>query len=141
MSPDALAVAELLMAVEPWQLPESWVWAPLGLLTSVISRGRAPSYVNGGGVVVLNQRCIRWDKIDFEYAKRTSDNSFHKYPGHLIVQDGDILWNSTGSGTVGRAAIYRRPEPTIGPVVIDTHISIVRCDRCSPEYVCRFLST
>jgi type I restriction enzyme S subunit len=80
MSPDALSIVELGTATEPWQLPTSWVWAPLGPLTSVISRGRAPSYVNSGGVVVLNQRCIRWDRIGFGYAKRTSEGSFHKYP-------------------------------------------------------------
>jgi type I restriction enzyme, S subunit len=141
MSPDALAVGELVAVTEPWQLPRTWVWAPLGLLTSVISRGRAPSYVNSGGVVVLNQRSIRWDNIEFGNAKRTSESSFQKYPDHLIVRDGDILWNSTGSGTIGRAAIYRRPAAIPAPVLIDTHISMVRCDHCLPEYVCRFLST
>jgi type I restriction enzyme S subunit len=141
MSPDPLSIGELATATQPWQLPASWAWAPLGLLTSVISRGRAPSYVNSGGVLVLNQRCIRWHRIDFGYAKQTSESSFHKYPNQLIVQDGDILWNSTGSGTIGRAAIYRRPEAVNGPVLIDTHISIVRCANCLPEYVSRFLST
>jgi type I restriction enzyme S subunit len=141
MSPDALSVGVLAMVTQPWQLPTNWVWAPLGLLTAVISRGRAPIYVNSGGVLVLNQRCIRWDKIDFGYAKQTSESSFHKYPGHLVVQDGDILWNSTGSGTIGRAAIYRSSEAANGPILIDTHISIVRCAHCLPEYVSRFLST
>jgi hypothetical protein len=49
MSPDPLSIGELATATQPWQLPASWAWAPLGLLTSVISRGRAPSYVNSGG--------------------------------------------------------------------------------------------
>lgn len=141
MSPDALAIEELLTTTGPWRLPTSWVWAPLGLLTSVISRGRAPSYVSSEGVSVLNQRCVRWDKIDFGYAKQTSESSFHKYPHQLVVQDGDILWNSTGSGTIGRATIYRHSEAVNGPVLIDTHISIVRCAHCLPEYVSRFLST
>jgi type I restriction enzyme, S subunit len=141
MSPDALAIEELPTTTGPWRLPTSWVWAPLGLLTSVISRGRAPSYVSSGGVSVLNQRCVRWDKIDFGYAKQTSESSFHKYPDQLVVQDGDILWNSTGSGTIGRATIYRHSEAVNGPVLIDTHISIVRCTHCLPEYVSRFLST
>jgi type I restriction enzyme S subunit len=59
----------------------------------------------------------------------------------LIVRYGDILWNSTGSGTIGRAAIYRHSDFITAPILIDTHISIVRCDHCLPEYVCRFLST
>ena len=76
MSADALSIGELATVTEPWQVPTRWVWAPLGLLTSVMSRGRAPSYVNSGGVLVLNQRCIRWDKIDFGYAKQTTESSF-----------------------------------------------------------------
>jgi type I restriction enzyme S subunit len=90
---------------------------------------------------VLNQRCIRWDKIDFSFVKRTSLASVSKYPEHLLIKDGDILWNSTGSGTIGRAAIYRDTQNAEETILVDTHITVVRCEHCLPEYVKYFART
>jgi type I restriction enzyme, S subunit len=147
MSQDALANGEPTIEQHvpsgPRDLPPGWAWAPLGLLVSVISRGRAPDYVHDGGVLVLNQRCIRWGDIDFKFAKRTSTASAAKYPPHLAVKYGDILWNSTGSGTIGRTAVYRReanPSPA-DQVFIDTPITLVRCEHCLPEYIQYFTAT
>jgi type I restriction enzyme S subunit len=145
MSPDALTFGEPKTeqpaASGRWDLPPSWAWVPLGSLVSVISRGRAPDYVDDGGTLVLNQKCIRWGHIEFKFAKRTSNASVTKYPPHLTIRDGDILWNSTGSGTIGRAAIYRREASPEDQVFIDTHITVVRCEHCLPQYLQYFAET
>lgn len=139
-----MKIVDLFEGLSPgqWPLPEGWTWKPLGQIASVISRGRAPSYVSEGGARVLNQKCIRAGYIDFSFAKRTSADALKRYPVRLVVQPGDILWNSTGSGTIGRAAMYPRNLPDDEVTLIDTHITLIRPDlSCISEYLCHFLLT
>lgn len=43
------------------------------------------------------------------------------------MQDGDIVINSTGTGTLGRVGIYRNTDNTYGnPIVPDSHVTVVR---------------
>jgi len=43
---------------------------PLRDVTLVIQRGRAPSYCEEGGMLVINQKCVRDGAIDFDKARR-----------------------------------------------------------------------
>jgi type I restriction enzyme S subunit len=58
----------------------------------------------------------------------------------LYLQNGDIVWNSTGTGTVGRAAIFRSVRE-YDKVVPDTHVTVVRLTECLPEYLRHWIST
>ncbi len=41
--------------------------------------------------------------------------------------DGDIVVNSTGTGTLGRVGIYRETDnPTATPIVPDSHVTVIR---------------
>jgi type I restriction enzyme, R subunit len=42
-----------------------WLYESLSDLCSFIGRGKAPAYVDGAGVAVINQRCIRNDRVSF----------------------------------------------------------------------------
>jgi type I restriction enzyme S subunit len=48
------------------------------------------------------------------------------------LQSGDLLWNSTGTGTIGR--IIKLNEPPF-KLVCDSHVTVVRCLGVDAEYV------
>ena len=112
---------------------EEWIHTTLGDVTALVRRGRAPAYANDG-LLVLNQKCIRsGNKIDYSVARRT-DVGERPVPEWAIVRDGDVLVNSTGTGTAGRAALVARPPE---PMTVDSHITLVRSlpDRVIPEFI------
>lgn len=99
-----------------------WRSAPLGEFASFINRGGAPAYVETGGILVLNQKCVRVDGVHLERARRT-DPSIRPVQESRLLRPMDVLVNSTGVGTLGRVAqVLRLTEPT----TVDSHITIVR---------------
>ena len=73
--------------------------------------------------MVVNQKCIRNHEINFELA-RFHDESKKAVNPERLIQVGDVLINSTGTGTLGRTAQVRT-DP-IHPVTVDTHVTIAR---------------
>lgn len=100
-----------------------WEVKPLGEVCSLIKRGIAPKYIETGGIVVINQKCIRDHRIDFNLARR-NDLERKIVPDERLIQIGDVLVNSTGTGTLGRVAQVRLAESF--PATVDTHVTIVR---------------
>jgi type I restriction enzyme, S subunit len=100
-----------------------WNTATLGEVSSLIKRGIAPKYIEEGGVCVINQKCIRNHVVNLEPARRHNIEARNVNP-ERYVQIGDVLVNSTGTGTLGRVAQVRTEfeEPT----TVDTHVTIVR---------------
>lgn len=94
-------------------------------LVSSTLKGITPKYVEYSDITVLNQRCIRDNKIDYINA-RFHDPS-KKFSKDKIVRVGDILINSTGVGTAGRCAFVRE-LPDNATVITDSHILIVRVE-------------
>lgn len=102
---------------------EGWNSAPLGEVTQIIKRGIAPKYCDDGGVRVINQKCIRNHSINYLQARR-NDPSKKKIPEERFIRSGDVLVNSTGTGTLGRVAqVLSSPDE---PTTVDTHVTIVR---------------
>lgn len=110
-----------LVDSEIGEIPEGWDVRPLRDLAEYLSRGIGPAYIESGGVCVLNQKCIRDQHIDFSKARR-HDQSKKPADGRLLRRL-DVLVNSTGVGTLGRAAqLWHLPEPAI----VDSHVTVVR---------------
>ena len=72
---------------------------------------------------MINQKCIRNHEIDFRLSRR-NDTSLKRVPEERLIQVGDVLINSTGTGTLGRVAQVR--EIPSEPTTVDTHVTIVR---------------
>jgi len=88
-----------------------WSDKPLLELCSYINRGSAPAYIEAGGVLVLNQKCVRDQRVSFLEARRT-DQERKLVIADRMLQLLDILVNSTGVGTLGRVAqLVALPEP------------------------------
>ncbi len=88
-----------------------------------ISRGISPKYTEEGGVLVINQKCVRNHTIDYSLARRHDIEKKNVKPERFI-QRGDVLINSTGQGTLGRVAQVRDEPPE--PTTVDSHVTIVR---------------
>ena len=118
-------------------IPEGWVVQTLGSLSTELRRGISPKYTEEGGILVINQKCIRSHSVDFSLARR-NDTNLRKVKGREI-HVGDVLVNSTGVGTLGRLAPIRYlPEPA----VVDSHVTVVRAsDEVSPSFLNEYMLT
>jgi type I restriction enzyme S subunit len=115
-------------------IPTHWVWSSLASVASYIQRGKSPAYAEKGRVAVLSQKCVRDGYVDLGPARCIQDESIGSYKPERFLQAGDILWNSTGDGTVGRSAVYESGLAD-HPVVADSHVTVVRLTDTSPEFV------
>lgn len=100
----------------------------LGELLEFNQRGKQPVYTEGDGLVVINSKYIRKNKIDFD-ENRLGDIS--ETPKSLIIRKGDVLLNGTGVETIGRCAPYLLD----GPALPDNHVTILRSKSINPIYL------
>jgi len=101
---------------------DGWVENKLGEVCELINRGVSPKYLEKNGIIVLNQKCIRDHKISFEQS-RFHDGITKKVNPEKMIKLGDVLINSTGTGTLGRVAQVREE---LENVTVDSHVTIVR---------------
>lgn len=102
-----------------------WIEKSLGEVTNFITKGNPPKYVekeDSNTIRVLNQKCNRNFEISYTDS-RLHNVALKKVPFDKMLQDGDVLINSTGTGTAGRVAqIMKVPVPT----TIDGHMILLR---------------
>jgi restriction endonuclease S subunit len=103
-----------------------------------IQRGKSPKYAESGRARVVSQKCIQWSGFDLTVARRISDESLGKYGEERFLREKDILWNSTGTGTVGRVGLYSGDQE---PVVADSHVTVIRLTNFIPEYIWCYLAS
>lgn len=118
------------------ELPSGWADTTIADVTTYISRGKSPKYAEHSSLPVVNQRAIRWFGIQDEHLKYVHPDQFDQWTSERFIQKGDILWNSTGTGTIGRACLVRSEHLT-PPKVVDSHVTIVRFNRSAidPRYL------
>ena len=111
-----------------------WKTKTLGEVTSYIAKGIPPKYVEevtDDTISVLNQKCNRNFRISYDDS-RLHNNAAKKVPDVKMLKLGDVLINSTGTGTAGRVAqIWDIPVPT----TLDGHMILMRpTDEIEPLY-------
>jgi len=102
---------------------DGWHVEPLSKVCQLINRGISPVYLDDGGTAVLNQKCIRDHSINYDLGRRHCVTT-KRVSADKLVRVGDVLVNSTGTGTLGRVAQVR-DEPH-EPTTVDSHVTIVR---------------
>ena len=102
-----------------------WISKKLGEITLFITKGIPPKYVeeeNQNTVRVLNQKCNRNFEISYDES-RIHNAEIKKVPEDKLLRCGDVLINSTGTGTAGRVAqLFNVSVPT----TIDGHMILLR---------------
>jgi type I restriction enzyme, S subunit len=104
---------------------DDWLRAGLSEICTMIKRGQAPSYTEQKSVTVLNQKCVRNGRIQFEFARQT-DSNIKPINEWAYLRAEDTLVNSTGVGTLGRVAFVGKQDE---PLTVDSHLTIVRPDK------------
>ena len=123
---------ELTDADKTFTVPEGWCWARLGNIATYLQRGKSPKYATGTDLLVVSQKCVKWNGLDLSVAKEIEAASLERYEGHRFLRDGDLLWNSTGTGTIGRIIRVESPPEKL---VCDSHVTLIRCPHVVSEYL------
>lgn len=116
--------------------PDNWVETTFCDVTSYISRGKSPKYAEFSKLPIVNQRAIRWHGIQKEYLKYIHPDQIDQWTSERFIQEGDVLWNSTGTGTIGRACLVQKAHLS-PPKVVDSHVTIIRPNKevIDPRYL------
>lgn len=118
---------------KPFPVPDHWLWTRLEQICLYIQRGKGPKYVERSSTYVISQKSVQWSGFDLSSARFVADDSLDSYGKERFLCAGDLLWNSTGTGTAGRVAIYQPDESVT--TVADSHVTVVRLASCSPRYL------
>lgn len=112
----------------------------LGDFCPIPHRGVQPNFVEGGKVFVIDSKAVRPQGVEPSASERT-DIAFYNRESNVKARilQGDVLLNSTGRGTLGRAACYHMDNLAIA----DNHVAIIRPDKkiCLPVYLSLFLNS
>ena len=129
----------------PFAVPNGWIWCKLNDLCSFLSRGKSPKYSeNDKTYPVFAQKCnLKEGGVSLEQARFLDPSTIDKWGSKYKLQTGDVLVNSTGTGTVGRTRLF--DESCLGKypfVVPDSHVSVVRTFKeINSKYVFAYMSS
>ena len=126
----------------PYELPDGWKWCRLGDVCEKIKRGKSPKYTDKSKTLVFAQKCNQPDgTMSLEKALFLNEELLSKYKDDDFVKDGDILINSTGTGTIGRVGYFdKKLLPEGMNLVSDTHVTTVRaCINNAPKFFYYFI--
>ena len=113
----------------PFEVPSNWTWCKLEDLCIFLSRGKSPKYSETDNTYpVFAQKCnLKEGGISLEQARFLDPTTINKWDEVYKLRTGDVLVNSTGTGTVGRTRLFH--EKCLGKypfVVPDSHVSVIR---------------
>lgn len=124
---------------QPFTIPSHWRWVRFEQLALYIQRGKGPKYADKGRTYVVSQKCIKWAGFDLQQARKIVDDSLSSYGEERFLRAGDLLWNSTGTGTAGRMSIYAATEGV--SAVADSHVTVIRLAIALPRYLWCVIAT
>lgn len=127
----------------PFDIPSSWQWVRLEHICSYIQRGKSPKYSPIKQYPVVAQKCNQWTGFTIEKAQFIDPTTIESYTQERFLEDGDLMWNSTGLGTLGRMAIYWEKLNPYKVAVADSHVTVIRpLKSCViPQYLYSYFSS
>lgn len=128
-----------------FDIPGNWCWTTLGEICIFLSRGKSPKYSETDKTYpVFAQKCnLKDGGISLEQARFLDPSSISKWDDIYKLRTGDVLINSTGTGTVCRTRLFDEKYLGIYPFVVpDSHVSVVRTSEyIYSEFVLAYISS
>ena len=128
----------------PYEVPEGWVWITLGEICTFLSRGKSPKYSEERKFPIFAQKCnLKEGGISLKQARFLDPSTIDKWDESYKLKTGDILINSTGTGTAGRTRLFDESFLGAYPFAVpDSHVSVVRTStKIVSEYVYAYVSS
>lgn len=119
------------------RIPWDWEVKELEQICNYVGRGKSPKYDEKSKYKVINQACIYWDGIKDINMKNVTKEFYESLSEEKKVTKGDILINSTGTGTLGRVIYYDRDED----ITYDSHVTKVSIKEGDSLYYSYYFST
>lgn len=113
----------------PFEIPSTWEWIRLqSCCSKEIKRGKSPKYAEKSNTLVFAQKCnTKYNGIDIKTALYLDESMLNKYMADEYMRHGDIVINSTGTGTLGRVGYYQVNDNLESiPIVPDSHVTVIR---------------
>ena len=129
----------------PFEVPSGWVWTTLEEICLFLSRGKSPKYSDTDKTYpVFAQKCnLKEGGISLEQARFLEPSTICKWSEEYRLKTGDVLVNSTGTGTVGRTRLFHEGYLKNYPFVVpDSHVSVIRTtNEVKSEFVFAYISS
>ena len=129
----------------PFEIPDNWVWTTLEEICLFLSRGKSPKYSDTDKTYpVFAQKCnLKEGGISLEQARFLDPSTICKWSEEYKLKTGDVLVNSTGTGTVGRTRLFHESYLNNYPFVVpDSHVSVIRTtSEIKSEFVFAYISS
>ena len=125
----------------PFTLPPGWVWATVAQVSCYVQRGKGPKYADVSPVPVVSQKCVQWSGFDIGRARFIDPVSLEKYGSERLLRPGDVLWNSTGTGTIGRLNVLPDLRSQYPRIVADSHVTVIRSVLMEPRFLWCWLAS
>ena len=127
------------------KIPKNWCASKLVDICSFLSRGKSPKYSEDDKTYpVFAQKCnLKDGGISLEQARFLDPSTINKWNDVYKLQTGDVLVNSTGTGTVGRTRLFNTNCLGSYPFVVpDSHVSVIRVLKSiCPQFIYAFISS
>jgi len=112
---------------------------PLADLFTSCDKGTQPDeYTEDGEVIVVKSKDVFGQGIDLASCERTSVRAWADEPARL--KENDVVINSTGMGTLGRAGVVHCGDEKI-VASVDLFILRTKSDVVDPDYLSLFLNS
>lgn len=133
---------EILEDEIPFDIPENWHWVRLDDLCEYLQRGKSPKYSSTKKYPVIAQKCNQWEGFSIDKAQFIDPDTVKNYNEERILKNDDLMWNSTGLGTLGRMAIYDESKNPYGFAVADSHVTVIRTlkNYVHPRYIFTYIT-
>ena len=129
----------------PFEIPNNWVWTTIEEICLFLSRGKSPKYSDTDKTYpVFAQKCnLKEGGISLDQARFLDPSTICKWSDEYKLKTGDVLVNSTGTGTVGRARLFHETYLKNYPFVVpDSHVSVIRTtSEIKSEFVFAYISS
>jgi len=115
------------------KIAETHTLVPLSSVLTLNQRGTQPDYAEEG-LPVINSKHVREGEVILS-DNRVATVSDKEAP--LLIQNGDVLINGTGVGTIGRSAPYLHDQYALP----DNHVTILRTEKLNPIFLSVYLNS